>query len=389
MSLRGRILTTLAALLLPFFLQGQTLSQQQARRSALERDIAILRSQISSSESKSEQALGSLSLIQADVSARKKLLRSSDLTLEQYGREIRSVKGDIRHLQSVLDTLEAHYYRLVLGAYKNRSVKAWYMYILSADDVSQAFRRFGYFKSLSSQISLQAKHIQSVKEDLQARQKDLEAVQRKEQKVRDERAKQLTELQKQQAAQQKLVKKLRRNTSTYKASLKAKQKEMRAIERSIEKMLREASDSGRGRKKKEVDYTLAASFEKNKGKLPWPVEGPVTEHFGPYQNKELKLSLVSNGINIACPEGTHVKAVFDGVVSNVMLAPGYGQCILIQHGNYYTTYCKVKTAFVHKGEKVTTGQEIGEVATIMGRTQLYFLIWKTQYLDPEKWLRDR
>ena len=98
---------------------------------------------------------------------------------------------------------------------------------------------------------------------------------------------------------------------------------------------------------------------------------------------------MNNGINIACESGSPVKAVFDGVVSNVMLAPGYGQCVLIQHGDYYTSYCRLKTARVRQGDKVTTGQVIGEVATIMGRTQLYFLVWRKQYLDPELWLRER
>ena len=81
--------------------------------------------------------------------------------------------------------------------------------------------------------------------------------------------------------------------------------------------------------------------------------------------------------------------MFDGVVANVMVAPGYGQCILVQHGSYYTSYCKVKNATVRQGDKVSTGQILGQVSTIMGKTQLYFLVYKKKYLDPEQWLRDR
>lgn len=369
---------------------AQDLEQSRKRRAALERDIAILRSQLTATVNKSEEALSTISMIRAQEASRRKLIEESDRSIASYSSQIACVQDDIARQQAVLDTLQAHYSRLVLGAYKNRDVRLWYMYILSSDNVSQAFRRFGYFKSLSSQIQTQARQVEKLQLDLNARKAELLNLKAAAQSVKNIRQKELNSLKEDESRQKTLVASLKKNQKEYKASLLAKQKEKSALDKKIAQMIAAAASSKKGSgKDKKVDYTLSQSFESNKGKLPWPVEGPVTEHYGPYQNKELRLSLFNNGINVACESGAAVKAVFDGVVSNIMLAPGYGQCILVQHGSYYTSYCKIKTAFVHQGDKVSTGQVIGEVATIMGKTQLYFLVWKKQYLDPELWLRPR
>lgn len=367
---------------------GQSLEEQKRRRSTLEKDIEILRKQINSASAQSEQTLASLTLIQAQQTSRRKLINESDKAIAAFSREIVQAQREYNRQQRILDTLQAHYDRLVIGAYKNRDVKLWYMYILSSENVSQAFRRFGYFKGLSSQIRTQAEEIVQIKKDLNARKAELVKMRNQEKAMKAQREAELAALRDDEAKAKALIVKLKNNKRSYQSSLQQKQTEIRAIDKKISEMLKAATSKGIS-KKKQVDYILSDSFFNNRGKLPWPVEGPVTEQFGPYKNKELNLSLVNNGINIACEEGSAVKAVFDGVVSNVMLAPGYGQCVLIQHGDYYTSYCKLKTAKVRQGDKVTTGQVIGEVATIMGRTQLYFLIWRKQYLDPQIWLRNR
>ena len=68
--------------------------------------------------------------------------------------------------------------------------------------------------------------------------------------------------------------------------------------------------------------------------------------------------------------------------------PGYNQCILVQHGDYYTFYCKLGDVSVKAGDKVKAGTLLGHVDTISGETQLHFQVWKgTDSMDPEKWLR--
>ena len=96
----------------------------------------------------------------------------------------------------------------------------------------------------------------------------------------------------------------------------------------------------------------------------------------------------NNGMDIALAKGSGVKAVFNGVVKQVLVMPGYNQCVLVQHGNYFTFYCKLKSVNVKAGAKVKTGDVIGTVDTINGDTQLHFEVWKgTKPQNPESWLR--
>ena len=64
------------------------------------------------------------------------------------------------------------------------------------------------------------------------------------------------------------------------------------------------------------------------------------------------------------------------------------QCVLVQHGNYFTLYCKMKALSVKAGDKVSIGQDLGTIDTINGQTELHFEVWKgSAPQNPEQWLR--
>ena len=151
-----------------------------------------------------------------------------------------------------------------------------------------------------------------------------------------------------------------------------------------------AADSGKSDQK--IDYKLAEEFSKNKGRLPWPVSGVVVDRFGQHYHPvftHVKLPF-NNGVTITVAKGAEVDVVFDGVVKQIVVMPGYNQCVLVQHGNYFTFYCKLKSTAVKPGDKVSTGQKIGTVDTINGETQLHFQVWQgNKPQNPESWLRPR
>ena len=124
--------------------------------------------------------------------------------------------------------------------------------------------------------------------------------------------------------------------------------------------------------------------------MPWPVEGTVIETFGQHYHpvyKNVKLPF-SNGVTVAVTRGATVKAVFDGEVAQIVVMPGYNNCILVQHGEYFTFYCKMGSVSVKAGDKVKTGQVLGSVATIGGEDQLHFQLWSGRTpQNPENWLK--
>ena len=264
--------------------------------------------------------------------------------------------------------------------------------MLASENLSQAFRRYSYFKNLSSQMNDEAKRIKAAQEELVTEKEKLAVLKKDAQAVKNERVKELEKLRSEEAQANKVVKDLQKNRKTYQKQLADKKKQVVALNKEIERIVAAAmkKSSGSTGSKTQIDYKLAEEFSKNKGKLPWPVDGPVVgrfgRHFHPvYRNLELP---PNNGVDIAVGKGAPVQAVFKGTVKQVFVMPGYNQCVLISHGNYFTFYCKLKTVNVKAGEMVDTGDVIGKADTINGDTQIHFEVWQnTKPQNPENWLK--
>ncbi len=372
---------------------AQDTSQQEAKKARLEREIEIIDKQLAENASRSNAMLSTLELIRKKISNRKALIAESDRKIKKYSDDIYLKQRQINQIQARIDVLTDHYSKLVLSAYKNRDSRIWYMYMLASENLGQAFRRYSYFKNLSSQMNDEARKIKAAKEELVKEKEKLAGLKAEAQAVKAERVKEVDKLSKEEAQSAKVVKNLQKNKKVYQKQLAEKKKQVVALNKEIEKIVAAAmksQSSSSGGKKTQVDYKLAEDFVKNKGKLPWPAEGPVVGRFGKqfhpvYKNLELP---PNNGIDIAVSKGTEVQAVFKGVVSQVFVMPGYNQCVLVSHGNYFTFYCKLKTVKVKAGEKVDTGEIIGKTDTINGESQLHFEVWQNNKpQNPSTWLK--
>ena len=395
----GIFLLIIATLMWQSPAYSQDTRSQEARKARLQKEIAILDQQLRSNAAQSANALSRLTMISGKVDSRKRLIAESDREISEYSDSIRIKERKISQLQARLDTLSDHYARLVRGAYVNRSAKVWYMYILASDNIGQAFRRYGYLRDLSKQMNTQASKIVEAKAELERESELLSSLKEEAESIRAQRMAEMSKLKAEESDSRNIVNQLKKNKRKYQQELSRKQREVDALNREIARIIREATEdkgsskSGKGKntvKRKPIDYTLAKKFEANKGKPPWPADGPVVDHFGQrfhpvYTNLKLPFN---NGVTIALAPGTEVKAVFDGEVKQIVVMPGYNKCVLVQHGNYFSFYCKLGTVSVKAGDKVKTGQVVGTVDTIGGETQLHFQIWSGRNpQNPETWLR--
>lgn len=395
----GIFMTLVAALAWQLPAYSQDTRSQEARKARLQKEIAILDGQLRSNAAQSASALSRLNMISGKVESRKKLIAESDREIAEYSGSISAKEREIALMQARLDTLSDHYARLVRSAYVNRSAKIWYMYILASDNIGQAFRRYGYLRDLSKQMNSQASKIIDVQTELKKESEALAAMKREAESIKALRVTEMNKLKAEENDSRNLVSQLKKYKRKYQQDLSRKQREVDALNREIERIIRDATyekgsgKAGKGKstaKRKPIDYTLAKKFEANKGKLPWPADGPVVDHFGQrfhpvYTNLKLPFN---NGVTIALAAGTEIKAVFDGEVKQIVVMPGYNKCVLVQHGNYFSFYCKLGTVSVKAGDKVKTGQVVGTVDTIGGETQLHFQIWSGRTpQNPETWLR--
>lgn len=373
-----------------FEASAQDIREHEQRKARLEKDIELIDRQLSENESRSRSMLSSLTLIRTQIASRNALITESNRMIRKYSDGIYLSQLQINRLDERIDTLTVHFGKLVKSAYKNRDAKVWYMYILASDNLGQAFRRYSYFKNLSSELQDQAEEIRAAKEELQQKKAGLQKMKADAEKVKKQRERELRNLHDEEENAEKIVSSLKRDRRKHEKELASKRKEVNALNKEIERLIAEAMKAEDKGKEAEVDYALDTEFSKNKGKLPWPVDGVVVDRFGQHYHpvfKTVKLPF-NNGISIAVSRNARVKAVFDGVVKQIVVMPGYNQCVLVQHGNWFSFYCKLQNTVVKAGDKVRTGQVIGIVDTINGDTQLHFQIWQKQTpQNPELWLR--
>ena len=372
---------------------AQDVSRQESRKAKLEREIELLDKQIAQNSSKSSSLLSSLELVRKNIENRKALVKESDREIKRYSDSLYLKQRHINRLQARVDTLTAYYAKLVRSAYKNRDAKVWYMYILASEDLGQAYRRFGYFRNLSTRMKEEAVKIREMKAEVEKEKENLAKMKKAAENVKAARVKELEKLKKDEKSSADMITKLKKDRKKYEKQLKDKKKEVEALNKEIKRIIAEAMKSkGQTVQKDDPEaIALSAEFNTNKGKLPWPVNGSVVGKFGKQYHpvfKNLELP-ANNGLDIAVSKGAEIKAVFNGVVKQVFVMPGYNQCVLVQHGkNYFTFYCKLGTVNVKVGNLVTTGMVLGTVETQSGQNRLHFELWKDNVpQNPENWLR--
>jgi septal ring factor EnvC (AmiA/AmiB activator) len=138
----------------------------------------------------------------------------------------------------------------------------------------------------------------------------------------------------------------------------------------------------------------------DRGRLEWPVDGDLIYSFGRLKNPNNTV-IRWDGVGIAAPIGTPVKAVADGVVALAGQLGGYGTCVILGHGNDYSIYCSLSRVSVALGQNVTKGQQVGVVGVNDPELgpHLHFQIRVNtrpstedpvaKAIDPLEWLRDR
>ena len=389
----------LGLLLVGAAVSAQDTRRQETRKAQLEKEIAAINRQLKDNARSSSRALTDLSLVRRKIAARQELIAESEREIQALNDSMQVRQREIDRLQARHDTLSLYYNRLVRSAYKNRDSRIWYMYILSSDNIGQAIRRFGYLKGLSRNMSEQAKRIQETAAVLEVEKERLAGLKADAQALRNQRQADVEALKGEEGESAKLVASLEKDRKKYQQDLQKKNREVEALNREIAEIIRKATakpkssgnaKSGGKTTSTAVDEKLSNSFAANKGRLPWPVEGSVIESYGQHYHpvyKNVKMPF-NNGVTLAVARGAQVHAVFDGTVSRVVMIPGYNQCVLVQHGSYFTFYCKLKSVSVKAGEKVKTGQVLGTVDTIAGEDQFHFQLWKERDpQNPENWLR--
>ena len=167
---------------------------------------------------------------------------------------------------------------------------------------------------------------------------------------------------------------------------------------SYEKMLKELKEASNRlmeiiRRSEEAEAYAAKGFHNLKGKLDWPVSGKVVIPYGAQKDAQFNTPVFRNGIHIKADDNTSAKVVHGGKVVFADWFKGYGQLVIISHGEgYHTLYANLAEIFYKVGDIIKGQQAVGKVGEsgTLNAPGLYFEVrYKGKPLDPMQWLKKR
>lgn len=378
------------------FVFSQSTSEKLKReQDRLEQKINDTKLLLSKSQTNTASSLNELKVIENQIAFREQLLKNYDNQIRGAELNVQKKSLQISELSAKIDELKKQYKQLLIYAYKHRNKYGKLMYLFSAGDYYEAIKRKKYLERISE---IQQKQFLAIQQNQSLIKKEIEAIE-KEKKYKlsmmSEKSKEKAAIEKDKIKQQEIYAKFKEEEAVITAQLKEEEKKKAVLRDQINAAIRkeiaeaeakrkreeearrkaaaEAAKTSNSNPTKEVETVtfeetkesakLSASFEGNKGKLPWPVDkGSITENFGKNPHPTLKNVYTNNrGIDISSPKNAQVRAVFDGEVTSVLSIPGAGKVVIIKHGNYRTVYSNLKDTYVSVGTKVTTKKVIGSL----------------------------
>lgn len=389
--------TGIVLLLLFFFFQsvsGQTIGQIKKEKERSEKEIAYLNQLLKEAQNNKSVSLEKLNLIQKKITQSKRILNSLKQEVKYFENQIRENENRITELVSTKESMLDLYAKLIYGLWKKRDKTDRLMFIFSSADFNQAYNRYKYFEQIQNYSHRQLAQISRLNDSLYLRNSKLkEYVARKNEVLEDINAK-TKDLSLQQQNESRIIADFKKKEKELTRQLKNEQKKRERLARELNKLIaaqaKKSGSSSSVYKMTPEEKLLSADFAKNKGKLPWPVnQGIISEKFGINTHPVYKkVEMVNNGVDITTLKGAEVRSVFDGVVSEIILIPGFNNIVIVRHGDYLTVYTNLSDVTVKKGQKVKTKQPIGKVAYDEEKgSVLNFQVWNnTVKQNPEMWL---
>ena len=385
-------------------IQAQQTSKKQkeleAQRLRLKKEIKQINSILFNNIKIRKSALTQVEDLQVKLNVRLELIKVTNEQANLLTTRISINERNISTNRLELTDLKDEYANLIQKSYESKSLQNRLMFLFSSESFLQAYKRVQYLKQYASYRRKQGKAIANKTKLLQELNQTLNNEKAEKILLIEENRLVQKQIEEDSQNQKSLIKTLERKQTSLASQISKKEKQQKAIDREINRLIREAiaaSNKALGKKRKKTFQLtpeaklIADNFKANKGRLPWPLEkGVVVQGFGRQRHPVVKTTTIqSNGVILATEPLAQVRAVFEGEVMSVIVIKGSNPSVLIRHGNFITLYTNLAKLYVTKGEKVNAKQAIGEVFTNQqtGKTQFQFGIFNNvDALNPKEWV---
>ncbi len=412
-ALRLGIVAGLLFRMLPLGM-AQNRQELEEKRKRLIREIAMTNSLLEKTSRNKAAALDRYTTLQKQIERRERLIQTLNAEIAAAEAAIVRNTAVVASLEQDIEIMRADYARTVRQAYRRKLLANPLLFVLSADNLNQAFRRWLFMRKYDRFRKTQADAITSTRQALQIRTATLANTRRQQEDLLQSLQQQRQTLGAELQEKERLLRTLKSDEERLRADLKKQQAQHEALNAAIERIIQEEVRKQAARRE---EATIAAApagsaasaaedvplpigkedvttsnFRQNRGRLPWPVQnGYISRRYGRQKHPTLaNIEIDNKGIDIRTDERAPVKAVYDGVVSGIQYVPGHENTVIVQHGDFYTVYSNLNEVNLSKGARVKAGQVIGRVNTnpISNAAELHFEVWyQTQRLNPSQWLK--
>jgi len=382
-----------------FFAEGIAYCQQKEtirkKIDEIKEEIEYLNGLLEKRESEKMNYISTISLVERKINSQEKYVFALESEIRNLERIIKEYDGILKNLSKKLEELKTSYGIALRNYYLKRDKVYFWVYLLAADNLVQSQRRFLYYRQYIKEMEYKAKSIQELLNEIGDKKKQAQILINERinlMKLKESEIKKLEENKKQKMI---ILEKLKKEQGEIRKQITEKKSIAEKLEKEMKKIIEEVIKRSKG--KNVISLTaeekiVAGNFERNKGRLPWPVEkGVIIDKFGEHPHIVLKnVKVRNNGIDIETEKNSDVRSIYEGVVTKIVSILGAKFTIIIRHGNYLSVYQNIDDVLVKNGEKVQTGQKIGKVINMEGEDTpvIHFEIWKDfERMDPEEWIR--
>jgi len=389
-------LSLVALLLAPAALQAQNREATEQRLQELREQIAAYEERMSEVRERTEASEQSLQEVEREIAVRTELINNFQRRMNQLTQESAQMRASMRGLEEEVQTVQQQYQGRATHAYKYGRLHDLAL-ILSAESINQMLIRIQYLTRFTQQRREKLADVEAATAELREQRAELQVARERTQELLAEAERERRNLSRLEEERRSIVATLRNEQEDIEEQLDAD----RSREQALVQELRRIAEAGaeRGRERAAASARSAAEFEalsgsflENRGQLPWPSPGVVTEAFGEVVNPVHGTRTPNPGILIATREQEEVRAVFDGQVETVDIIPNFGRFVVVSHGQFQTLYSNFSLLYVGPGDRIDAGQVIGRAGTEAeprGASVFFAIFDDGEEVNPTRWLGPR
>lgn len=377
-----------------------TIDDMQKEQARLRAEAEKAEKKVKESVKKETLTLADISALEQKISQKRRAIRQLQEQEKQLTEDIREAQSSIGDLEQQLEALKSHYARYVRSVYKYGRVYDVEL-LFSAKSINQLYIRIAYLKRFSEQRAKDLQNVVVNKTGLEKENKALEETLDRKHRLLATRTEEETSLKGDISKRRKMLATIRKDKNFYAAQARELKEAASKVDNIIVALIKaEAERKAAAERAKEKPGTVTSPtpvpaagaggvFASQRGKLRWPVTlGTIAAKFGNQVHPVLKTIRENTGIDIKVNPGSDVLSVADGEVSIMTFIPGFGNIVILSHGDgYRTVYGHLSEINVSESQRVRAGDVIAKSGDSAGESTLHFEIWKDRdKQNPEYWL---